>query len=404
MTLSIRISKKLDEKLEKKAIGSIVLARILAEKCELKKSEEVYSEALETAKEAGSLICVAESVSGLLRIAGEALDEKKMQRWEQELDQLISEHRESIPPLVWYCKGAIARNREQYRLAQRCFHRYLKLVRRSESDVAGETGRSRDEVVARAWIMLSAVQLQRKKVKRAEWLLHEVLKRYEVKKFPVINGTTYLLLAELANAKKEYPSAQLWLEKAEENFLCEHNWYYHLDVLYQYARLARFQQNYPQAYWYLNLISKIAAGSEFGKLKRRVSIEVAALQTDAVDLLIDSRKGIVRTRESRKISLRKQYILLNILEALFDAYNRGGNDNERGLSKAEIIEKVWQESYRPEAHDNKLYYNINRLRKLIEPDMKQPQYLINWKEGYQLAPGLKVQLVNTKEHKLEQTH
>ncbi|NDD91733.1 hypothetical protein EBZ37_06585, partial [bacterium] len=48
---------------------------------------------------------------------------------------------------------------------------------------------------------------------------------------------------------------------------------------------------------------------------------------------------------------------------------------------------------RPLAHDNKLYYNINRLRRLIEPDMKQPQYLLNWKEGYRLAPGLRVQVV-----------
>ena len=68
----------------------------------------------------------------------------------------------------------------------------------------------------------------------------------------------------------------------------------------------------------------------------------------------------------------------------------------RGLSKAEIIERVWNESYRPEAHDNKLYYNINRLRKLLEPDVRKPQYLLNWKEGYRLAPGLKVQLVGSR--------
>jgi DNA-binding winged helix-turn-helix (wHTH) protein len=55
--------------------------------------------------------------------------------------------------------------------------------------------------------------------------------------------------------------------------------------------------------------------------------------------------------------------------------------------------RVWKEKYRPEVHDNKLYYNINRLRKLIEPDMKHPKYLMNWREGYRLAPGLKVQFV-----------
>jgi DNA-binding winged helix-turn-helix (wHTH) protein len=86
-------------------------------------------------------------------------------------------------------------------------------------------------------------------------------------------------------------------------------------------------------------------------------------------------------------------VLLSILEALSDAHQKPGTDFDRGLSKAEIIEFVWKESYRPEAHDNKLYYNINRLRKLIEPDVRKPQYLLNWKEGYRLAPGLRIHFV-----------
>jgi DNA-binding winged helix-turn-helix (wHTH) protein len=112
-----------------------------------------------------------------------------------------------------------------------------------------------------------------------------------------------------------------------------------------------------------------------------------------VDLLIDSRQCVIKTRDGGEISLGKQYVLLHILEVLSNAHSREGDDRERGLSKAEIIERVWSESYRPEAHDNKLYYNINRLRKLIEPDVRNPQYLLNWKEGYRLAPGLRIHFV-----------
>jgi DNA-binding winged helix-turn-helix (wHTH) protein len=88
--------------------------------------------------------------------------------------------------------------------------------------------------------------------------------------------------------------------------------------------------------------------------------------------------------------------LLHILEALLNAHEKTGGDFERGLSKAEIIESVWKESYSPEAHDNKLYYNINRLRKIIEPNIRKPQYLLNWKEGYRLAPGLRIQYVGDR--------
>ncbi len=67
--------------------------------------------------------------------------------------------------------------------------------------------------------------------------------------------------------------------------------------------------------------------------------------------------------------------------------------SKQGLSKQEIIESVWKESYNPEAHDGKLYYNINRIRKLLETDQKNPVYLLNWRQGYRLAPELKVRII-----------
>jgi DNA-binding winged helix-turn-helix (wHTH) protein len=143
-------------------------------------------------------------------------------------------------------------------------------------------------------------------------------------------------------------------------------------------------------------MDKAAEGPEFGLLRREIDKERTRLQDDAVDLLVDSRKCLLKTRESGKIPLGKQYVLIHILEALTNAHERAGDDMERGLSKAEIIERVWKERYRPEAHDNKLYYNINRLRKLIEPDVRNPQYLLNWKEGYRLAPGLRVQFIGSR--------
>jgi DNA-binding winged helix-turn-helix (wHTH) protein len=200
-------------------------------------------------------------------------------------------------------------------------------------------------------------------------------------------------LGNLAELDQKYDEALSWFQKSHTAFLAEHNWSYHLYVLYGYARLARKQGNFTQAYWYIDLVDKASQGEGFGLLQREVTAEKLRLEQDAVDLLIDSRKGMIKTRESGKIDLKKQYVLLHILEALSNAHRKSGDDLDRGLSKAEIIEQVWHESYRPEAHDNKLYYNINRLRRLIEPDLKKPQYLLNWKEGYRLAPGLRVHYI-----------
>jgi DNA-binding winged helix-turn-helix (wHTH) protein len=356
--------------------------QVRSEKCELKESGEAYLEALKLSKSSGDLRLQTEALAGLLRLAGEALDREAIRKWDTELDRLISTHPKKISPLVWYCKGAVAIQNEEWKLAQRHFHRYLRTVR---TDSVARADMPLEEHLARAWTCLANIQRQLGHLRRAEWICQEILRRYEEKKFRSINGLISLMLGTIAERRREFPRALQWFQKAHANFLGEHNWYHHLYVLYGYARLARVEQNYSQAYWYLDLIDKAAAGPEFGILRREIVQERSRLEKDAVDLLIDSQKGIIKTRESGPVMIRKQYVLLNILEAL--------SASEKGLSKAEIIEKVWRERYRPEAHDNKLYYNINRLRKLIEPDVHKPQYLLNWKEGYRLAPGLRVHLV-----------
>jgi DNA-binding winged helix-turn-helix (wHTH) protein len=256
-----------------------------------------------------------------------------------------------------------------------------------------------EELMVRGWIMLATILHQRGRVERSLWLANEILERFGEKNYRGLNGVLYLLLGSIYEKKHECAIALSWYQKAHAQFIEEHNWYYHLYVLYGYARLERLQKNFAQSYWFLNLIEKATLAPEFGLLRREVERERSKLEQEKVDLLIDSRKGLIKTRENSQVSLRKQHVLLYILEALSTAHGRAGNDLERGLSKAEIIEYVWKESYRPETHDNKLYYNINRLRKLIEPNVRKPQYLLNWKQGYRLAPGLRIHYVGGRNAK-----
>lgn len=380
--------------LENQLANKLSLAHLLSEKCELKRAEEAYLEVFEEANRSKNSQIVLEAILGVFRIAGEALDEEKMQYWERQLDQFIAQSGTSHP-LVYYCKGAIARQREQHKEAKKLFLKFLSLVKAGEFVPILSTNICADTWIARARLMLANLCLVKRKARRASLICTLVLDKYESKNLSAVNGVAYLTIAQIKMEARDFEAAKVWLQKAQVAFLSERNWYYHLYTLKFHAKIARLQQNYPAAYWDLDLISKIAAGPEFGLIRREVKLELAKLQQDAVDLLIDGRKGLIKTRDGGEISLRKQYVLLGILGALFDAHKKNGADEERGLSKAEIIEKVWRESYRPEAHDNKLYYNINRLRKLIEPDMRQPQYLLNWKEGYRLAPGLRVRFLNS---------
>jgi tetratricopeptide (TPR) repeat protein len=372
----------------------LTLGDLFFEKCTLDKSREAFEAAYRLARDHRDLHAAVEALTGLIRLANEDLDEPRVREAGAELERLLEGVAEAdVPAMAWYNRAAIARQLKDNRHARRCFHRYLRALR--EEQVPERTARllSREDGVARAWTMLGVNAFQSGRLRRAESICREILRRWGALSLKRVNGNVYLLLGKIAERREDLQGALENFQRAHAAFLAEHNWYYHLHVIYGYARVARAQQNYGQAYFHLDLMAQATAGPGFATMRREIQGERARLQQAAVDLLIDARRGVVQTRESGPISLGKQYVLLSILEELIRAHSRPGADSERGLSKAEIIRRVWNEPYRPEAHDNKLYYNINRLRRLLEPDMREPKYLQNWREGYRLAPGLRVQRV-----------
>ncbi|MBU6374668.1 MAG: helix-turn-helix domain-containing protein [Bdellovibrionales bacterium] len=365
------------------------LGLVLAEKCALEDARRAFREAFERARHAGDVSLTAEGIARLLRMASESRDWAEINVWERELKALMASFPSQIPSTVWYCQAVLSGQKEQWRQAQTHLLQYLRALDH-EPESAPLLGKR--EATARAWVMLANTFAQRGHLRRAERLLNWVRKEFEPDSLPSINGLVYLQQGWLNLRRRDAQGASGWIDKAHAAFLAGHNWYNHLFVLYAYACLARIQSDYPKAQWYLELLERATEAPGFDFFREQIQRERSRLQQDAVDLHVDGRKLQVRTRESHGISLGKQYVLLHILEALSEAHQQSA-DYERGLSKSELIERVWGERYRPLAHDNKLYYNINRLRRLIEPDMKQPRYLLNWKEGYRLAPGLRVQVV-----------
>jgi DNA-binding winged helix-turn-helix (wHTH) protein len=371
------------------------LGQLRFEKCELVEAQVAFSMALAQAKKIGNLRAIMEALAGLLRISTDALDEPEITKWHSELEELMKAYPTETPAMAWYCKAVLARHRSQFVISQRFAHEYIVTVEREAKTGVETFGMTTQEALARGWSLVATVLFQRGRTLRARWLAQHLLERYKDKENTVkgVIGVASMVMGNVHHRLHQYDQAMEYYQKAHESFLSEHNWYFHLYSLLGYASVHRAQQNYAQAAWYLNLVDKAAPGREFGVLRRVMALERAKVEQDAVDLVIDSRKGVIKTRETGQISLRKQYVLLHILEALSKAHSYDGSDMDRGLSKAEIIQRVWDQPYRPEAHDNKLYYNINRLRKLIEPDIRKPQYVLNWKEGYRLAPGLKIQFI-----------
>ncbi len=386
------------------------LARLLAEKCEIGEAIEIQERATLRARVLGDPSLLLETLAQTLRLRADAGHLARVEELESEIlsvRQALEAAQLSLPPLYWYCLGAVERVRDRPVRAMRAFHRFLKELKQLPAEAClGQESRSL--WLGRAWVMLATVFNRQGKVQRGAWiaerLRNEQLLRAPEHRDRGILGTAALLLALQCERQGDWTRASSLLREAQTEFLRERNWYAHLSVLYGFARLARLNRQFHQAeMWILQIESVVKSAPEMSLLRREMERERERLNDQEVDLKVDARKCLVWTKEGKEVSLGKQYLLLHLLRKLWEAHKRPGEDADRGLSKREIIEQVWGERYRPEVHDNKLYYNINRLRKLIEPDTKAPKYLESWREGYRLGPGLKVEYLEVPEERVTET-
>jgi DNA-binding winged helix-turn-helix (wHTH) protein len=296
---------------------------------------------------------------------------------------------EGMPPWeTWYCKGVLEFRKENYQKSQNHFARILNEVRRKAwpEDPADQT-----RAMSQALIGCAQIALQRGQFERMKFLAECVLQHGSSAKASY--GVAQMMLGREAEERRDWRNSLQWYNAAQATFLEFHSWYHFLFVMMSFARVSRKQGNLVQARWYLDTLEKAVKGPELKLLRQLVEIERRSLDQKSVDLTLDTEKGMVRLRDGKEVLLKKQFLLLDLLQELSKAHLESESSNvESGLTKKEIIERVWKERYRPEAHDNKLYYNINRLRKILESDSKNPQVVLGWKEGYRLAPGLRIQL------------
>tara|TARA_Y100000590_G_C15743199_1_gene1021037 strand:+ start:2150 stop:3349 length:1200 start_codon:yes stop_codon:yes gene_type:complete len=369
---------------------TLQLAHNQFERCDLESAFEGFKSAYDKAIKKEDIPGACEALRGIIRYSAEALNHSLIKQWVNVLKKYIADYPSEVPAVTWYTLATVHLVQFQWKTAKKYTLRFLKEVREENWDQP----RQKEAAIAKGRSALCHINLKQGHYDRAQYFAKALLNVYEEEKYRGINGSLYMVLGLVHETKGHLDRAIECYRKAHGTYLEEHNWYHYLYVIYAYARIARKEKNYSRAYWHLDMISRAAQTPGFGRIQQEIRKEKEILKTEAIDLLVDARNGIIQTRENSKIQLGKQYVLLDILEALSSAHEKSGADKERGLSKAEIISAVWKEKYRPESHDNKLYYNINRLRKMIEPNIRKPRYVLNWKEGYRLAPGLKIQFLS----------
>lgn len=105
----------------------------------------------------------------------------------------------------------------------------------------------------------------------------------------------------------------------------------------------------------------------------------------SVDLEIDRNSNYVREKHLGEIPFHNKFTLMKILLLLAETPGKE-------FSKEVLAQEVWGQEYNPLRHDNNIYININRLRKLLEPNPRESRYVMNGSKGYYFNPSMKVNI------------
>jgi DNA-binding response OmpR family regulator len=177
----------------------------------------------------------------------------------------------------------------------------------------------------------------------------------------------------------------LW--KCYEILRTEKNHFMSMQLLYNIGLTYQAKGDLDNALLYLQLLRKSIDVQNFVRLTKDTDRKLRELGcSDKVefDLVINTHDNSLIEKKRGRIDFNNQHILLELLN-LFVKYPG------QVFSKEQIVQRIWNESYSPSIHDNKIYVTIKRLRSLIEPDVNNPKYIFRSKNGYYLNKDSKIQ-------------
>lgn len=109
------------------------------------------------------------------------------------------------------------------------------------------------------------------------------------------------------------------------------------------------------------------------------------IPSQSIDIEIDRNSHYVREKHLGEIPFHNKFTLMRILLLLAETPGKE-------YSKEQLALEIWEQEYNPLRHDNNIYININRLRKLIEPNPRESRYVMNGARGYYFNPAMKVNI------------
>jgi len=198
--------------------------------------------------------------------------------------------------------------------------------------------------------------------------------------------TIHLLKGIVLTHRTEFDDGFREFVKAEQINSGHKNWYLNYHIKYQIALTTRKKGDLQKAKVLYNYLYQAINNTELNKLKFKVKKEIQQIGVPDYDLIIDVPNRNVTENNLGIIPFKNCFLLIDILLLL-------SKEPGKIFSKEDLANLIWNEEYKPLIHDNKIYYNINRLRRMIEPINKNIKYILTSKNGYLLSSSAQVQII-----------
>jgi tetratricopeptide (TPR) repeat protein len=216
---------------------------------------------------------------------------------------------------------------------------------------------------------------------------------FSVVEVPELQASILILRGLIARRDKNYEQALEYLWTAYRSLRKKPNMTLYIHAIQALGSVYLHRGELGIAEHYIDLAENAIIESELPRLAhivRSTREKIHAAQPRAsYDFRIDIDRWLVFDRWDVKHEIHDQFILRDLILLFFK--NPG-----RVFTKEEITQHVWAEIYHPTQHDNKIYVTIRRLRRLLTNSGKgeQPQVILRAKDGYQLNPELRIQIVS----------
>ena len=203
--------------------------------------------------------------------------------------------------------------------------------------------------------------------------------------------STQLLRAAIFRMEGSYAKAENLLWQCYEDVQKSKDLYTLVSFFYYLGQNYMNMRDFTQAGIFLNLAQKSIDSDNFKHLSLLVSEcldKLNKISSQDYDLIVNFSTNSIIEKHKGRVNFKNQFILMDLLKMFLTSPGVS-------CSKENMAAAVWKQKYDPEAHDNKIYVTIKRLRELVEPDIHHPKYIFRGKKGYYLNEKAKVLLRET---------